>query len=157
MIASDLLMELLPNIHLVSMLTVLYTVVYRAKALIPIYVYVVFTGLYAGFAPWWVPYLYVWTVLWGIAMLIPKKIHPTDAKIVYPVVCALHGFSFGMIYAPGQALLFGYTFDMTVAWIIAGIGFDITMGISNLCAGLLIYPLSELLVKLERKSPYSII
>ncbi len=155
MFASKILMEVLPNIHLVGMLTVLYTVVYRAKALIPLYVYIMLNGLYSGFATWWVPYLYVWSVLWAMAMLIPKNISPTTAKIVYPAVCSLHGFMFGTIYAPGQALLFGYTPEMTLAWIVSGLGFDFVMGVSNLCVGFLIYPLSRLLIKLERKSVYS--
>ena len=40
MFCSKLLMEALPNIHIVGMLVMLYTVVFRAKALIPIYLYV---------------------------------------------------------------------------------------------------------------------
>ena len=157
MFASKIIMEVLPNIHLIGMLTVVYTVVYRAKALIPIYAYVMINGLYAGFATWWVPYLYVWTVLWGMTMLIPKNIKPKLARVVYPVVCALHGFAFGIIYAPGQALLFGYDLKMTLAWIAAGVGFDAIMGVSNIFAGMLVYPLSQVIFKLERSSPYSLI
>lgn len=157
MFASKIIMEVLPNIHLVGMLTMLYTVVYRAKALIPIYVYIMINGLYAGFSTWWVPYLYVWTVLWGMTMLIPKNIKPNVARIVYPAVCALHGFAFGTIYAPGQALLFGYDLKMTLAWIAAGLGFDAIMGVSNIFAGMLVRPLSQVLFKLERSSPYSLI
>ncbi|MBR0450253.1 MAG: hypothetical protein IIX30_05505, partial [Clostridia bacterium] len=37
MFCSKLLMEFLPNIHIVGMLVMLYTVVFRVKALIPIY------------------------------------------------------------------------------------------------------------------------
>ena len=51
MFCSDIVMEALPNIHLVGMLTMVYTVVFRVKALIPIYVYVMLTGLLsAGFS-----------------------------------------------------------------------------------------------------------
>ena len=92
-----------------------------------------------------------------MAMLIPRKIHPIAAKIVYPVVCALHGFAFGIIYAPGQALIFGYNLEQTVAWIMSGAVFDITHGISNFAAGMLVYPLSLTLIKLEKKSRYPII
>ena len=152
MFVSKIIMEVLPNVHLVGMLVILYTVVYREKALIPIYVYVFMNGVYAGFATWWVPYLYVWTVLWGACMLIPKSISPTAAKIIYPAVCSLHGFTFGILYAPGQALLFGYNLEMTVAWIVAGFGFDMIMGVSNLFAGTLVYPLSIILKKLEGHS-----
>ena len=63
MFVSKIVMEALPNIHLLGMLTVTYTIVFRKKALIPIYVYVFLNGLFAGFNAWWVPYLYIWTVL----------------------------------------------------------------------------------------------
>lgn len=151
MFCSKIIMEILPNIHLLGMFTMVLTIVFRKKALLPIYVYVMTNGIYAGFAMWWIPYLYVWTVLWAITMLLPKKMPKKIACIVYPIVCALHGFSFGILYAPAQALMFGFNFEQTVAWVIAGIGFDITHGISNFFAGMLIIPLSELLKKLLNK------
>ena len=52
MFSSKLLMEALPNIHLLGMFTVLLTVVYRSRALYPIYTYVLLNGAYAGFSPW---------------------------------------------------------------------------------------------------------
>ena len=64
MYVSDLMMEALPNIHLLGVFIVASTVVYRWKALYPIYVYVFLYGITMGFGIWWVPYLYVWTVLW---------------------------------------------------------------------------------------------
>ena len=151
MFASKLIMEVLPNIHLLGMLTMALTVTYRLKALIPWYIYIMLQGLYAGFDPWWVPYLYVWTVLWGLTMLIPRKIPKVVAGIIYPILCSLHGFSFGILYAPGQALMYGLDFNGMIAWIVAGIGFDITMGISNIFTGLLVIPFSELLKKLSKK------
>ena len=148
MFVSKLVMELLPNVHLLGTLTVLYTVVYRKKALIPIYLYVLINGLYAGFAMWWIPYLYVWAILWGMAMLIPKRIPDRVAAVVYPVVCSLHGFMFGVIYAPLQALMYGLNFKGMIAWIAAGLPFDVIHGISNFAVGLLILPLSKVLRKL---------
>lgn len=148
MFCSKIIMELLPNIHLLGMFTMVYTVVFRKKALIPIYLYVIINGIYAGFADWWLPYLYVWGVLWAMTMLIPKKIPKVAACIVYPVVCAVHGFAFGIIYAPGQALLYGFNFEQTLAWISMGLPFDIIHGISNFFVGMIIFPLTELMNKL---------
>ncbi len=62
MYLSKMIMEWIPNVHLLGMFIVSYTVVYRKKALIPIYVYVLLNGGFAGFSMWWIPYLYVWTV-----------------------------------------------------------------------------------------------
>ncbi len=151
MFCSKKVMEALPNIHLVGMLTITYTVVYRARALIPIYLYVFLDGLFLGFSAWWVPYLYVWTILWAITMLIPKKTPRWLACIIYPTLCALHGLFFGVLYAPAQALLFNLNFEQTLAWISAGFAFDIIHAIGNFAVGLLIFPLVALLKKLEKR------
>ena len=145
MFLGDFLMEWAPNIHFVGVLTVVYTLVYRKKALIPLYVYVLINGLYGGFSVWWIPYLYIWTVLWGMVMLIPKKTPEKLLPIVYMAVCSLHGFLYGVLYAPSQALIFGLDFNGMLAWILAGLPFDIIHGISNFICGLLIFPIIKIL------------
>ena len=151
MFCSKIILEFLPNIHLLGMLTITYTVVFRVKALIPIYVYVMINGLYAGFNAWWVPYLYIWTILWGVTMLLPEKMPKQVAVIVYPVLCFLHGIAFGILYSPAQAVMFGMSFKQTIVWILAGLPWDALHGVGNLFAGLLIYPMTELLKKLVSK------
>ncbi len=151
MFCSKILMEILPNIHLLGMFTMTYTVVFRKKGLIPIYVYVMLNGLYAGFNTWWIPYLYLWTVLWAITMLLPKQLPKKVKRFAYPIVCCVHGLLFGTLYAPAQALMFGMSFKAMVAWIIAGLPWDFVHGIGNLFAGMLVLPLSELLEKLMKK------
>ena len=148
MFCSKLIMEALPNIHLLGMLTMTYTLVFRKKALLPIYIYVMLNGLFAGFSMWWFPYLYIWTILWGLTMLLPRRMPKKVATVVYPMLCALHGFAYGALYAPAQALMVGLDFEQTLAWIVAGIPFDLIQGVSNFAVGLLILPLSELLKKL---------
>ena len=151
MFCSKIIMEVIPNVHLLGMFTMTYTVVFRKKALIPIYGYVVLNGAYAGFSMWWVPYLYLWTVLWGVTMLLPKNMPRKVKRAVYPIVCCIHGLAFGTLYAPAQALMFGLDLQKTVAWIIAGLPWDLVHGIGNLFAGMLVVPLSELLTKLMNK------
>ncbi len=151
MFCSKILTEILPNIHLLGLLTMVYTVTYRVKALIPIYVFVLLTGVYAGFSFWWLPYLYIWTLLWGVTMLLPKKMPKKLKYFVYPAVCSIHGFAYGILYSPAQALMFGLNFEQTVAWVIAGLPFDLIHGISNFIVGLCIPALSELLGKLSSK------
>ena len=152
MFASKILMDALPNIHLIGTFIIAITVVYRKKALYPIYVFVFTSGLLNGFATWWLPYLYIWTVLWGIVMLLPKKLPEKAKPFIYSAVCALHGFLYGVLYAPAQALLFGLNFKGMLTWIAAGLAFDITHGISNFICGLLICPLIILFKKLTPKN-----
>ncbi len=152
MYVSKVIMEWAPNIHLLGVFTVAYTVVYRAKALYPIYIYVLLNGIFAGFATWWIPYLYIWAMLWGITMLLPKKMPKPVAVVVYSVVNALHGYGFGILYAPAQALLFGLSFKGMLAWIVAGFPFDVIHGTSNFICGLLIVPIVLVLKQLERNT-----
>ena len=151
MLCSKLVMEFLPNIHLLGMFTMVFTLVFRKKALIPIYVYVFLNGLLAGFSMWWVPFLYIWTVLWGITMLLPRNMSKKTSAVVYPLVCGLHGLFYGILYAPCQALFFGFDFKQTLIWIMTGIPWDVLHFVGNFAAGLLIVPLAELLRKICRK------
>ena len=156
MYASKLLTELLPNIHLIGVFIVAITVVYRKKALYPIYVFIFLTGLLNGFNMWWIPYLYIWAVLWGAVMLLPKKLPPKATPIIYAIVCSLHGFLYGTIYAPAQALMFGLDFKGMIAWIIAGLPYDAIHGVSNFIGGLiLIVPLTSILKIAEKTAKRS--
>ena len=150
MYASKLLMEVAPNIHLLGVFTIAFTVVYRKKALYPIYIYVILNGIFSGFAAWWVPYLYVWTVLWAVVMLLPEHLPKKLRPLIYMTICAAHGFLFGTLYAPAQAILFGMSFHGMVSWIIAGLPFDLIHGVSNSFCGLLIVPVISALQLAER-------
>ncbi len=150
MLVGKFALEFLPNIHLVGMFIVLFTFVYRVKALLSIGVFVSVSGVIMGFGVWWWPYIYIWAILWAMAMLIPKNISKKAAMIVFPIVCSLHGFLYGILYSPFQALAFGFTFKQTVAWIIAGIPYDIIHGVSNFALGLLIWPISQAIIKAHK-------
>ena len=145
MYASKLIMEFAPNVHLLGVFTIAFTVVYRKKALYPIYTYVLLNGMFSGFATWWIPYLYLWTVLWGVVMLLPRNMSNKMQTIVYMIVCAAHGFLFGTLYAPAQAILYGLDFRGMIAWIVAGLPWDFVHGVSNFFCGILIMPIISVL------------
>lgn len=152
MYMSKIIMEFAPNIHLLGTLTIAYTVVYRKKALYPIYTFVLLTGVFAGFAGWWIPYLYLWAALWGAAMLLPRRMPEKAACVVYMLVNALHGFLYGTLYAPAQAIMFGLNFEGMIAWIIAGLPWDFAHGVSNFFCALLVLPIVKTLWMMERLS-----
>lgn len=152
MYLSKILMEWAPNVHLLGMFTVAFTVVYRKKALYPIYVYVLLNGILSGFSTWWIPYLYIWTMLWAAIMLIPQKLSKRAKNVLYVLVCAAHGFLFGTLYAPAQAIIFGLSFEGMIAWIIAGLPWDFMHGVSNLVCGFLIAPIVSILQFMERRT-----
>lgn len=151
MCVGDFLMEWLPNVHFVGVLIVVATIVYRWYALMPIYVYVLLQGIIGGFGPWWLGYTYVWAVLWCAIMLVPKRLSQRSKYIICIILCALHGFLFGVLYAPVQALVFGLDLKGTLAWIAAGFYFDLIHGVGNLVLGtLLIYPIVKILKSTEK-------
>ena len=151
MFTSKQIMELFPNVHMLGMLTMVYTLVYRKLALIPIYLFVFLEGLLvAGFGLWWIPYLYLWAVLWGMTMLLPRKMPVWLQMPVYMLVCALHGLAYGTLYAPFQCYAFlGGDWSKVPAWIVAGLPWDFTHALGNLAMGTLIVPMTRLLQKLE--------
>lgn len=150
MYVSKVIMEIAPNVHLLGVFTIAYTVVYRKKALYPIYIYVLLNGIFSGFAGWWIPYLYLWTILWGVVMLLPPNIPKKLRPVVYMVICALHGFLFGTLYAPVQAILYGLSFKGMIAWIVAGLPWDFIHGASNFFCGILVVPVVAALQTAEK-------
>lgn len=150
LLISKLLMEALPNFHLIGTLITAYTIVYRKDALKPIYIFVMLFGLVYSFGIWWIPYLYIWAILWAMIMLLPKNMKPQVAVPVYMLVSGLHGLLYGTLYAPVQALLYGYDFKTMVAWIIAGLPFDAMHCVGNVVLGLLIIPIATALRKFHK-------
>ncbi|MCL2225127.1 MAG: hypothetical protein FWB96_09210 [Defluviitaleaceae bacterium] len=145
-----LTMILPPNMHMLGLFIAAITLTYRKRALIPLYIFILLDGVYHGFSIWWVPYLYVWLPLWGAFMLAGKINLPAKAKApIFMILCALHGLSFGTLYAPAQAFFFRLSFQGMIAWIIAGLPFDVMHAVGNFAAATLIIPLAALLKKLD--------
>lgn len=153
MYCSKLFMEWAPNVHFLALFLISFTVVYRKKALIPLYIFVFLAGLFGGFGIWWIPYLYIWLPLFFAVLLLPRRMPAKLALPVYMLLGALHGLSYGTLYAPAQALFFHMNFKMTLAWIVAGLPFDAVHAVGNLAACTLAVPLIKLLSRLEHKGP----
>lgn len=153
MFGSKQALEFLPNVELVSTLTMVYTLVYRRQALIPIYLFILLEGALWGFSTWWIPYLYLWLVLWGVTMLLPKLMPIWLQVPVYCLVCGLFGLAYGTLYSPFQCYAFlNGDWKRTLTWIAVGFPWDVTHAIGNLVLGTLIVPLVTLLRKLEEKT-----
>ena len=151
MFASKLALSALPNVHLCGVFIVACTVVYRSRALYPIYVFVFLTGLFeGGFNAWWLPYLYIWLPLWALALLLPRRAPSWLLTSLSMLLGATHGILYGILYAPAQALFFKMDFQMTVAWVLSGTPFDILHAAGNLSACALTVPLVKLLLRLEK-------
>ncbi len=147
---SKILMEFAPNIHFLGMFTMLFAITYRGKGLIPLAVALGLIGLFGG-GIWWIPYLYLFPILFGITLLLPKNMPKKLAIPVYMAVCGLFGLLFGILYAPFEAVVRGFSWQAMLTWISFGLPYDILHAIGNTAAAALLVPLSELLLKLEKQ------
>lgn len=148
MIASKEAMSGLPNIEPVSLLIVVYTAVYRFRALIPLYVFVAVEAVLYPYPVATVMYLYVWLFLFAAVLLLPRdRVMPAP---VYALISGLFGLAFGTLCAPTHAIAYGVGFDGMLAWIASGFPFDVLHMIGNAALGLLAPTLIRLLKRLER-------
>ncbi len=145
---SKILLEFLPNFHLITMFIITLTVVYRAKAIISIYVFVFLTIFFNGMNLWTIPYLYIWLYPFILTLILPKRLPKKFAFVLYLLIAVSHGFLYGTLYAPFQALSFGLNFKATIAWIITGLPWDFAHGMYNGLAAILVLPLVKLLKKI---------
>ncbi len=152
MFCSKLLMEWAPNVHFLALFIIVFTLVYRVKALIPLYIFILLTGVYMGFHVWWLAYLYAWLPLWGIVMLLPRKMPTWLAAPLYMLLGGLHGLLFGVLCAPVQAYFFGLDLAGTLLWIAQGALFDVAHAIGNFAACALVLPLAKVLLRLEKRN-----
>ncbi len=123
----------LPNIELVSLMVILYTLVLGKRVLNILVTFTILEGIFHGFGIWWVSYFYIWPMLSGLTILLKKRGAP-DWE--YGILSCFFGFSFGFLCSlPYVAGGLGAMF----AWWISGIPFDVTHGISNLVIGLVLF------------------
>ena len=135
----------LPNIEVVSLLIVLYTLSFQWKALLIIYAFVLMEGLIYGFGLWFLNYLYVWTVLWGITMLLRHM----RGTVGWIILLASYGLGFGFLCSLIYPFIGG--FGLMVSYWISGIPFDLLHCAGNAAvAAVLFAPLRRLFQRLLR-------
>ncbi len=146
LIVAQLAFAFLPNVELVTLLIVLYTIHMRFKAVYVIYVFVFIEGLIFGFSIWWIAYLYVWLVLFIFSYIFRS----VDSPIVWSFICAIFGISFGALTSLPY-LVTGGVYAM-FAYISSGVIFDLIHCVSNfIIAFILFKPLNNLYNKISNR------
>ena len=144
LVGVQYVLSFLPNIELVSLLVIIFTLVYRRKVLYTIYVFTFLQGLIYGFSIWWVTYLYVWTILAGKTYLFRN----IETSFGWAHISGFYGQAYGALCENPWLVTVGFRVAFT-AWV-AGIPFDLVHGISNFLIALVLFnPLYKLLIKLE--------
>jgi len=139
-------MSYLPNIEPVSLLVMIFAVVFGKKCLYPIYLYVVMEILLYGIGTWNVNYLYVWAILALAAYLLRNM----ESALGWAILSGVFGLSFGLLCAPVDFALgdIGYVISKWVS----GIPFDLAHCAGNFIMALLLFkPLRNLTEKLYLK------
>jgi hypothetical protein len=153
LVSVDFALDFLPSIELVTSLIIAFSVVYRWKAIFPTVIYVVVLHMFIyGFTFWMVAFLFIYPLFCVITVLISKHISIEKGQIVYPLLSALFGLSFGTLCMPAQAIAFSLNWEQSLAWIVAGLAFDIAHMWGNFITGLLIVPI---ILELRRISKWT--
>ena len=136
----------LPNVELVSLLVALFAVHFGTDALYAIYTFALVQGLLYGFNLWWwVPYLYVWTVLWFAA----RAMRRTEQPLAWGAMLGIYALVFGFLCALPYFVTGGIGGGLT--YYLAGLGFDLIHTVSNFFVGLLLWrPLSKALALIAK-------
>lgn len=137
---AQVALRFIPNVELVSLLIILYTLVFKKKTLYIIYVFVILEGLLYGFGLWWFSYLYVWTILFIIVMIFRKS----SNVFLWTIISGIYGLSFGAFFTIPYFFMGG--FPSAFAYWVNGIPFDIIHCISNIIVTLILFkPLYSLI------------
>lgn len=144
--AAKLAMSYLPNVELVTLLIILYTLVFGRRILYVIPAFVLIEGCLYGFGIWWVMYLYVWPLLAGLTWLLRKN----ESVWFWSVFSGAFGLLFGAFCAIPYFFVGGAKAAFT--WWVAGIPYDLIHCAANatLCV-VLFTPLRRVLRQLEQK------
>lgn len=142
--AVKMALSFLPGVELVTLLIVLYALVFGRRIYYAIAAFVLIEGCLYGFGIWWVMYLYIWPLLAFFARLLRKH----EEAWFWAVVTGFYGLLFGALCALPYLVIDGW--HAALVWWVAGIPHDIIHGISNATLTLILFqPLYGTLKKLQ--------
>ena len=146
LVAVQVALGFLPNIELVSLLIILFTLIFGWRAIYIIYVFIIVEGLLYGFGLWWFSWLYIWPVLFIIAQIF----HKLRSFYYWAVISGIFGLIFGALYSITIAVMSGLTAGFA-SWV-QGIFFDVIHGIGNFAIALVLFrPLYHVLDKINKQ------
>lgn len=145
--AGKLALSFIPNIEIVTLLFIVYTLVFGYRKTLFVSLIFATTEIFIyGFNTWLIVYYFIWPFLILLTQLMKKVI---KSEYGYAVLGAIFGYTFGFFFAIGESLFYGIAYGL--AYWIRGLLFDLVHGTSNFIIILiLLNPLKSLLFKLKR-------
>lgn len=142
--AAKISLSFLPNVELVTLLIILYTLFFGWKSIMAVFAFVGIECVVWGVGLWTVMYLYIWPLLVLLTLLLRRR----RSMWVFAVLSALFGLFFGALSALPYLFIGGV--PMAVTWWIAGIPYDMVHCVSNFILCMVLFsPLRAVLAKLK--------
>ena len=140
--ATKYVMSFLPNIEPVSLMVMLFSLVFGKKWVYPTYLYVAMEILFYGISLWNINYLYVWAVLAVASRLLCAM----ESPLGWALLSGTFGLLFGALCGIVDIFIGGFGYAVT-KWI-SGIPFDIAHCLGNFAIALVRFkPLHAILEK----------
>ena len=124
--ASQVVLNFLPNVELVSFLVIIYSLIYGKNAQVPILIFNMLMGLVYGFGPWLIGYFILWPLLSLMTIILRKFL--LEKYLALAIFSAIYGLIFGFLYAIPY---FFVSPSYAITYWISGIPYDIVHMISN--------------------------
>ena len=142
---AKLVLDFLPNVELVSLLVIIYTLVFGKEAFLIVTVFNLFQFIQWGFGTWLVSYFYVWPLLCLLTLLC-KKIFKEEF-----ILWSVFSGGFGLIFGSLFALLYLFVDPAyALSYWIAGLPWDVWHAAANFVLMLVCgKPLYRVLMRLK--------
>lgn len=131
--ALKMAMAGLPNIEPVSLLIMVYAVVFGPKALWAVCIYVLLECFTWGFNTWTVSYLYTWPILF----LLVRLLRNMESPLNWAILSGAFGLCFGLLCAPICLFFGGWAY--AVSWWVSGIPYDLLHCAGNFVIALCLF------------------
>jgi len=146
MFAAKMAMAQLPNIEPVSLMVLLLAACFGWKGLYAVYLYVLLEFAVWGVGLWSLCYLYVWLVLFCLAMALRNM----ESAFGWAALSGVFGLLFGALCALVYWVSGGWA--AAVSWWISGIPMDLLHGAGNFGMALVLFkPLRKWMTVLKNR------
>lgn len=145
---SQVALAFLPNIEVVSLLIVVFTLIYKKDIKYVCALYVLFTGIQWGFGLWWWSYLVIWPLFSVVVNLLSGLVK--ENWFIWTIILGIWGIIFGALFAIPYIFIdpsFAFSY-----WI-AGIPWDMLHCAGNvIIAATIGKPIYKALVRIENNN-----
>lgn len=145
--AGKLALSFIPNVEIVTLLFIVYTVVFGYKKVLLVSLVFTTTEVFIyGFSTWFLVYYVIWPILIIITELMKKMV---KSEYGYATVGAIFGYTFGAFFAVVESFFYGAAYGW--AYWVRGILFDLLHGTSNFIIILVLFnPITDILTRLKK-------